>query len=249
MLAIIAATEYELAGLRRAGPLPPEVELAVVGVGRRAAQRAVKQLLTRHNDDAGGRVHELLLVGLAGGLDPARRSGDLCLPFRYLRETKDGAADFLEPDETMYRQAVAALAAAAINWHGGDGLTVAQITAAAADKAAKFRQYQAATVNMEDYWIARTAARYAIPFLAVRAVLDTAGQGLPHYLLEIADAGPGAIAKAIAGHPRRLPELTRLAADAARARQSLTRFARAFLDARRRGKDGRDSPSSMSFRA
>ena len=248
MLAIIAATEYELAGLRRAGPLPPEVALQVVGIGRRAAQGAVKQLLTRP-DDAGGRIRELLLVGLAGGLDPARRTGDLCLPFRYLRETKEGAADFLEPDETLYRQAVAALAAAAINWHGGDGLTVTQIIAAAADKAAKFRQYQAATVNMEDYWIARTAARYAIPFLAARAVLDTAGQGLPHYLLELADAGPGAIAKAVAGHPRRLPELTRLAADAARSRQSLTKFARAFLDFRWRGKDGRDSPSSMSFRA
>ena len=239
MLAIIAATEYELAGLRRAGALPPEVELAVVGIGRRAAQRAVKQLLTRQEEN-GGRIRELLLAGLAGGLDPARRTGDLCLPFRYLRETKDSAADFLEPDETLYRQAVAALAAAAINWHGGDGLTVTQITAAAADKAAKFRQYQAATVNMEDYWIARTAARYAIPFLAVRAVLDTAGQGLPHYLREIADAGPGQIAKAVAGHPRRLPELTRLAADAARSRQSLTKFARAFLDSRLRGKDGRD---------
>ena len=232
MLAIIAATEYELAGLRRAGPLPPEVELAVVGVGRRAAQRAVKQLLTRQ-DDAGGRIRELLLVGLAGGLDPARRTGDLCLPFRYLRETKDGVADFLEPDETLYRQAVAALESAIMDWHGGDGLTVAQITAAAADKAAKFRQYQAATVNMEDYWIARTAAHYAVPFLAARAVLDTAGQGLPHYLLAMADAGPGPIVKAIAGHPRRLPELTRLAADAARSRQSLTKFARAFLDARR----------------
>ena len=239
MLAIIAATEYELAGLRRAGPLPPDAELQVVGVGRRAAQRSVKQLLTRPEDDDGGRIRELLLVGLAGGLDPARRTGDLCLPFRYLRETKEGAADFLEPDETLYRQVVAALESAIMDWHGGDGLTVMQITAAA-DKAAKFRQYQAATVNMEDYWIARTAARYAIPFLAVRSVLDTAGQGLPHYLLAMADAGPGPIVKAIAGHPRRLPELTRLAADAARARQSLTKFARAFLDSRRRGKDGRD---------
>ena len=236
MLAIIAATEYELAGLRRAGPVASEVELQVVGIGRRSAQRAVKKLLTRPDGDGdgdGGRIRELLLLGLAGGLDPARRTGDLCLPFRYLRETKDGAADFLEPDETLYRQAVAALESAAINWHGGDGLTVSQITAAPADKAAKFRQYQAATVNMEDYWIARTTARHSIPFLAARAVLDTAGQGLPHYLREIADAGPGQIAKAVAGHPRRLPELTRLAADAARSRQSLTKFARAFLDSRR----------------
>lgn len=231
MLAIIAATEYELAGLRRAQPPTPDVELQTVGIGRRAAQSAVKQLLTRR-DDNGRRIQRLLLIGVAGGLDPARRTGDLSLPFRYLRETKDGAADFLEPDETMYRQAVAALQSAAMDWHGGDGLTVAQITAAPADKAAQFRQYQAATVNMEDYWIARAAARYAVPFLAARAVLDTAGQSLPHYLLAMADAGPGQIAKTIAGHPRRLPALARLAADAARARQTLTKFALAFLQTR-----------------
>ena len=238
MLAIIAATEYELAGLRRARPPAPDVELQAVGIGRRAAQSTVKQLLTRRDDDANGRIRQLLLVGLAGGLDPARRTGDLCLPFRYLRETKDGATDFLEPDETMYRQAVAALQSAAMDWHGGDGLTVAQITAAPADKAAQFRQYQAATVNMEDYWIARTAARYAVPFLAARAVLDTAGQDLPHYLLQIADAGPGQIAKEIAGHPRRLPALARLSADAARARQTLTKFALAFLQPPGNGPDG-----------
>ena len=236
MLAIIAATEYELAGLRRARPPAPDVELQAVGIGRRAAQSAVKQLLTRR-DDNGRRIQILLLIGVAGGLDPARRTGDLCLPFRYLRETKDGATDFLEPDETMYRQAVAALNAAAMDWHGGDGLTVAQITAAPADKAAQFRQYQAATVNMEDYWIARTAARYAVPFLAARAVLDTAGQALPQYLLQIADAGPGQIAREIAGHPRRLPELARLATDAARARQTLTKFALAFLQTRANGTD------------
>ena len=240
MLTIIAATEYELAGLRRAMPPSPDVELQAVGIGRRAAQAAAKQLLTRPDDDAAaaaaanGRrpLRQLLLLGLAGGLDPARHTGDLCLPFRYLRETQDGAIDFLEPDETMYRQAVAALNAAAMDWHGGDGLTVAKITAAPADKAAQFRQYQAATVNMEDYWIARTAARYAVPFLAARAVLDTAGQSLPPYLLPIADAGPGQIAKEIAGHPRRLPALARLAADAAHARQTLTHFALAFLQTR-----------------
>ena len=247
VLAIIAATEYELAGLRRAMPPAPDVELQAVGIGRRAAQAAVKQLLTRPDDDTaanGRRRRQLLLVGLAGGLDPARRTGDLCLPFRYLRETQDGATDFLEPDETMYRQAIAALHSAAMDWHGGDSLTVAKITAAPADKAAQFRQYQAATVNMEDYWIARTAARYAVPFLAARAVLDTAGQALPPYLLQIADAGPGQIAREIAGHPRRLPALARLATDAARARQTLTHFALAFLQTPANGQDDNGQVSS-----
>ena len=234
MLTIITATEYELAGLRRAWPAAADAgELQVVGIGRRKAQSAVRQLLTRRTD--GRQTGELLLLGLAGGLDPALRTGDLCLPFRYLRESPDGTHGFLEPDDAMYGQAVAALQAAALDWRGGDGLTVSKITASAADKAAKFRRYQAATVNMEDYWIAETAARYAIPFLAVRAVLDTAGQGLPHYLLQLAAAGPGQIAKEVAGHPRRIPELARLSSDAARARQSLTQFALAFLELRQAG--------------
>ena len=231
MLTIIAATEYELAGLRRAWPAAADAgELQVVGIGRRKAQSAVRQLLTRRTD--GRQTGQLLLLGLAGGLDPALRTGDLCLPFRYLREARDGTDGFLEPDDAMYGKAVAALQAAAIDWRGGDGLTVSKITASAADKAAKFRRNQAATVNMEDYWIAQIADRYAIPFLAVRAVLDTAGQGLPHYLLQLAAAGPGQIAKEVAGHPRRIPELARLSSDAARARQSLTKFALAFLELR-----------------
>ena len=230
MLTIIAATEYELAGLRRAWPAADAGELQVVGIGRRKAQSAVRQLLTRRT--GGPQTGELLLLGLAGGLDPVLRTGDLCLPFRYLRESRDSADGFLEPNDAMYGQAVAALQTAALDWRGGDALTVSKITASAADKAAKFRRYQAATVNMEDYWIAQTAARYAIPFLAVRAVLDTAGQGLPHYLLQLAAAGPGQIAKEVAGHPRRIPELARLSSDAARARQSLTQFALAFLELR-----------------
>lgn len=229
MLAIIAATEYELAGLRRALPAAAAPVLQVVGIGRRPAQSAIKKLLS--HPENGLIPTQLLLIGLAGGLDPALRAGDLCLPFRYLRETRDGSAvPFLEPDDAMYAQAVAALNAAALDWRGGDGLTVNRVSAAAAAKAAQFRQYQAAAVNMEDYWIAQTAARYAVPFLAVRAILDTAGQGLPHYLLQLADAGPGSIAKEVAGHPRRIPELARLSWDAARARQSLTKFALAFLE-------------------
>lgn len=229
MLAIIAATEYELAGLRRALPAAASPVLQVVGIGRRPAQAAVKKLLSCSENSP--IPTQLLLIGLAGGLDPALRAGDLCLPFRYLRETRDSAAvPFLEPDDAMYAQAVAALNAAALDWRGGDGLTVNRVSAAATAKAAQFRQYQAAAVNMEDYWIAQTAARYAVPFLAVRAILDTAGQGLPHYLLQLAAAGPGSIAKEVAGHPRRIPELARLSWDAARARQSLTKFALAFLE-------------------
>lgn len=229
MLAIIAATEYELAGIRRALPAAASPILQVVGIGRRPAQAAVKKLLS--NPENRPPPSQLLLIGLAGGLDPALRAGDLCLPFRYLRETRDGpAVPFLEPNDAMYAQAVAALNAAGLNWRGGDSLTVNRVSAAAAAKAAQFRQYQAAAVNMEDYWIAQTAARCAVPFLAVRAILDTAGQGLPHYLLQLADAGPGSIAKEVAGHPRRIPELARLSWDAARARQSLTKFALAFLE-------------------
>lgn len=231
MLAIIAATEYELAGLRRALPAAASPVLQIVGIGRRPAQAAVKKLLS--NPENSPPIAQLLLIGLAGGLDPALRAGDLCLPFRYLREARDSAAvPFLEPDDAMYAQAVAALNAAGFDWRGGDALTVSRVSAAAAAKAAQFRQYQAAAVNMEDYWIAQTAAGYAIPFLAVRAILDTAGQGLPHYLLQLADAGPGSIAKEVAGHPRRIPELARLSWDAARARQSLTKFALAFLEQR-----------------
>ena len=258
MLTIIAAMEYELVGLRRAlrksGPANPkavrefgrptpsttelQVELHAVGVGREPAQATVTKLLAQRRRAGGNHTDALLLLGFAGGLDPGLRSGDLCLRCHFILE--DGpvadagpAADAhpLEPDAAMRQQAACVLADSGLAWSAGDSLTVTELVATPEAKAERFRQYRAGVVDMEDYWFADLAARQGMPFLAVRAVLDPAQQGLPPYVLGLAsrDRDLGRAVVACAARPWRVAGLLRLSRQAGLAQQSLSHFALAFI--------------------
>ena len=81
---------------------------------------------------------------------------------------------------------------------------------------------------MEDYWVAEFAARAEIPFLAVRAVIDTASQAIPSYAMGLQERRWGALASA-AIRPWHLPNLVSLASNLGVAQRSLRRFATAFL--------------------
>ena len=72
------------------------------------------------------------------------------------------------------------------------------------------------------------AARAKIPFLAVRAVIDTAGQAIPSYAMGLQELRWPALASA-ASSPWQFPNLIRLAGNLRLARQSLRHFATAFL--------------------
>ena len=140
--------------------------------------------------------------------------------------------DPLTPDPEMLRQAQDALSTDLMLPGGlpsaGPSLTVDRIVATPAEKAALFRQYHAPAVNMEDYWVAEEAARAGAPFLAVRAVLDPAGQVLPAWVLGLAGR-PGTAAGRVLPRPWRIPALFRIAAMRSRAQNSLARFGAAFV--------------------
>ena len=256
-MTIIAAMEYELVGLRRAlrksGPANPKavrefgrptpsptelhVELHAVGVGR-SAQATVTKLLAERRRVGGNHTDALLLLGFAGGLDPGLRSGDLCLPSHFICEYSPVAdagpaadAHPLEPDAAMRQQAACVLADAGLAWSAGDSLTVTELVATPEAKAERFRQYRAGVVDMEDYWFADLAARQGMPFLAVRAVLDPAQQGLPPYVLGLAsrDRGRGRAVVACAARPWRVAGLLRLSRQAGLAQRSLAHFGLAFI--------------------
>ena len=252
MLTVIAAMEYELVGLRRAlrqsGPANPkaarefcrptfgatelQVELHAVGVGREPARAAVTKLLAERRRAGGNHTDALLLLGFAGGLDPGLRSGDLCLPSHFIREDGPVAdAHPLEPDAAMRQQAACVLADAGQAWSAGDSLTVTELVATPEAKAERFRQYRASVVDMEDYWFADLAARQGMPFLAVRAVLDPAQQGLPPYVLGLAsrDRDRGRAVVACAARPWRVAGLLRLSRQAGLAQRSLAHFGLAFI--------------------
>ena len=136
---------------------------------------------------------------------------------------------FLQPDPAMWRRAVAALAQSGLTATYSDSLTAPGPVAVSGEKGELHRRYGAATVNMEDYWAARLCGDAKVPFLAVRAALDTAGQDLPSYLMGLTGKR-GRAAAVAASHPWRAPVMLRMARQMRLAQESLARFALAFVD-------------------
>jgi adenosylhomocysteine nucleosidase len=230
-----------------------ELDLQVVGIGKERAQASIKRLLaSRQRPGQDG----LLLLGFAGGIDPSLKSGDLVLSNRYCwvdgvvspfgkggrRGISPSATgkqrDFLEPDSNLWQQAIEAARAAGLSVSQGSSLTVDQAIATPEAKKEVYLQRQVATVNMEDYWAAEAAAESGAPFLAVRAVLDPAHQGLPSYLIGLSERQAQVVLRRVLTKPWRAPILLRLAQQARVAQGSLTRFALAFIDHQLSAREG-----------
>jgi hypothetical protein len=80
-------------------------------------------------------------------------------------------------------------------------LSSAQILSSIEAKALAFRDTGAAGVDMESFAVASVARAHGLPFIVVRAILDTAGDAIPEALLRAAARG------ASASVARLLPEL------------------------------------------
>ncbi len=258
MLTIVASMEQELVLLRkqlegRADASEAEASVAadlrVIGVGRSAAQTAVNALLQRQgmNGDrspsSSPSMERLLLLGFAGGVDPAIGAGTLVLSSRYYRQ--EPAGEYLAPGPEMFRQGVRAATAAGETWVNSDSLTVDHLVATPeAKRAIRFR-YPVGIVEMEDYWVAAAAREAGVPFLSARVVLDAADQALPGYLLGLSRSRTRA-AVTVAVMPWRIPALLGLARRLPRAQRALTRFATAFLgqSSEARGVQPRANPPS-----
>ena len=154
---------------------------------------------------------------------PFNGDGDPVLPRRSVLKS-------MKPDPGLWQDARDALAGAGLAAAETDSITVPRPVMNAGDKRELHRRYGVGAVNMEDYWVARLANAAKVPFLSVRAVLDTAGQGLPSYLLGFfTPRRVHAVLKALL-QPWRTPTLLLLARQMRRAQASLARFALAFVN-------------------
>lgn len=136
---------------------------------------------------------------------------------------------FLEPDSGLWQRAKETLEHRDPTAIETDSMTVDQLVTDRNSKAELHRQYEVSTVNMEDYWVARLAAAAKVPFLSVRAVLDTAGQVLPRWVMGLSGR-PGWASLNILSRPWQTPSLLELARQKRQAQRSLARFALAFID-------------------
>jgi adenosylhomocysteine nucleosidase len=158
-------------------------------------------------------VDGLVSFGLAGGLDPALRPGDLVVP----ECVRDGDCTYATACELSAR----------LGSRRGILLAGRAAVATAMEKAGLFAQTGAAAIDLESGAVARVAARHAIPFAALRAICDPAGRDLPPASLAAVDRHGGIailpVLASIARHPRQLPSLVALGRDAIIAYAALKR--------------------------
>jgi adenosylhomocysteine nucleosidase len=148
--------------------------LVVSGIGGYASACGARALI-----DAGATA--LISWGMAGGLDPALASGTIFLPSEVI--SRDGAVVLTA---RYWRERLRAAVAA----HGpvacGKLLTSPQAIGTVADKAAAFSETGAAAVDMESLAVAQVAGAHELPFIAVRVIVDTAGDVLPRAVMAAA---------------------------------------------------------------
>jgi adenosylhomocysteine nucleosidase len=122
----------------------------------------------------------LVSFGLAGGLAPELRPGDLLLP-----ESVRGVGARAWPVDPIWRDRVhARLVAGGLDPGAGAMAGSERIVATAADKRALFEATGAQAVDMESYEVAVVVAAAGLPFLVIRALADPYDQVIPQVARE-----------------------------------------------------------------
>lgn len=131
----------------------------------------------------------LIVIGLAGALDPALRTGDVvvydrCLDGRDLSQMS--SLNTGKCGEAFCNTELTQLLSEAFNQRGllgqrHTGLSVARVVIEARQKQALFQQTKAAAVDMETYLVLAAIADLQLPSAAVRVVMDEAASDLPDF--------------------------------------------------------------------
>lgn len=233
MLIVVASMEQELTGLRRelreiedATGISSQVEFQVLGVGPERAGAAMAALLENRRSKIDG----VLLVGVAGGVDPELETGDLLLADRHALQNgaSQGAGQAIKPDAEMLQSAQKAALELSVPIFNGGSLTVDHLVAKPHEREALRTEYQVYSVNMEDYRAAEAAQNAGVPFLSVRVVLDTTSQKLPGYLPGLARSRYKVVTKILL-MPWRIPTMLRLKRQLQLCQAVLTNFGVSYL--------------------
>ena len=233
MLIVVASMEQELTGLRRelreiedATGISSQVEFQVLGVGPERAGAAMAALL----EDRRSKVDGVLLVGVAGGVDPELETGDLLLADRHALQNgaSQGAGQAIKPDADMLQSAQKAALELSVPIFNGGSLTVDHLVAEPHEREFLRTEYQVYSVNMEDYRAAEAAQNAGVPFLSVRVVLDTASQRLPGYLPGLARSRYKVVTKILL-MPWRIPTMLNLKRQLQLCQAVLTNFGVSYL--------------------
>jgi len=214
-IAIVTGLAFERETLQSAAHTAggeARVAIRAAGPGRAAARRSAAGLI------AGG-AELVVSMGLAGGLDPARRTGEAVLA----EGVRDGTRRL--PVSREHRARLSAVLSGESGIVGGDIAHASAPVTTPAAKRALFAETGAAVADMESYAVAEAAEEAGAAFLALRVVADPAEQTIPPAALT-GMRGDGRTAAwpvlcAALADPRQIPALTRLARQGRKARSVL----------------------------
>ena len=202
------------------------LRMRAVRVAVSAGDPAGAQAMARQLAEDG--VKALVSFGMAGGLDPALRPGDLVVGSGVaLPDGQVVSADRRWWPRTLARVAENVPKTAAQRpkvvvgqIYGSDAAILS-----APEKADLFARTGSVAVDLESAAVARVAVGRGLPFAVVRAVADPADRPVP--ALALAGMGPGgemrpwAVLRRLIGAPRHLPALIRLGGDTRRSLAAL----------------------------
>ena len=191
----------------------------VVGAGDRSRTAALVET-------AVGTANCLVSFGIAGGLAPELRAGDIVLSTEVLSDS--GRWQATDP---IFRTRVARLASA-IGAFEGPVLGTSRIMSGTAEKRRTWAETGALAVDLESDVVACIAASSGIPFVVARTIADTAYRALPPAaLIPLAEDGTPQLARVLASvlrRPRQVAALVGLARETRAALAALVLPARAL---------------------
>jgi adenosylhomocysteine nucleosidase len=165
----------------------------------------------------------LMSFGIAGGLHPEITAGHVvvCAGIRGERT--------IVGHETWAAQLESLLAPSIPYLRRGQLAHAARVLTSRADKMALFAETAALAADMESYAVAMVAESHGLPFIAVRAVADTAHDAVPSVAVSSMGLdGRVRYGAAVGGaltRPWQIPGLMRLGARTARAKDALVTLA------------------------
>jgi len=172
----------------------------------------------------------LVSWGMAGGLDPALVAGTVFLPSEVIAPGGTALSTASHWRERLSAAVRTQLATPFPIVLQGRLLTSPKAIGSLADKAALFQQTGAAAVDMESLAIAEIAHTHQLPFIAIRVIVDSAGDTLPLAVTAAADSEGHLqvwrLMGALARVPTDLPPLMRLARRYRAANRSLAAMAK-----------------------
>ena len=206
-LLVVVPTEREHAALTRASTA------VVCGAGA-AAGPAIAEILAARQPSL------VLIAGFAGGLDPSLRPGTTILA----RESTTPEGEPLPPDVAANKLIEAALHKYGLTFVRSRLVTVDAPVMRASEKRDLWNTHGAGGVDMETHAVAQACSAAGVPWVAVRIVLDTAGQSMPDAIASWhGDSDDRAVALGALKRPQDWPAFVRLALQYPKARKALRR--------------------------